>query len=340
MNIYILDPNNHLKYTIDYAESIIFNYKLNDIGDCEIYMPYIDNSVLDKISINDIVVKSFDEIHLSFIVKSIEIESNFEKGNYITIKGETFNTLLKQRVVTAPTQYYGTIHQICQDIFEAMNIGPSFNNEVYVNNQTSDSVNHDFVFEYTTIFDVIKQMCAVKNLCFDFENSNYGLYLLRLFEKNSVDIVFSPNNNNLISFKKENNNYNSVTYVYTRFETGDVEDPEAIESWGDIYEGNNAFHTNVDATDVKREDYTYASFEKIIKNKGDAVIYEGRVKDNIDIDVDASMYKFSVDYNLGSIVKVIDFFGNEYNAKVYEVTEKWDNNGYVCEPKLEIVHNI
>lgn len=339
MNVYILDPNNNLKYVIDYAESIIFNHKFNDIGDCEIYMPYIDNDVLDKIDLNDIIIKSFDEINLSFIIKSIEIESTFEKGNYITIKGETFNTLLTQRVIVFAEEFSQTIYQNCQQIAESINGGPYFNNEIYVTNRTGDSVNRNFVFEFTTIFDAIKDMCAVKNLCFTFENSNEGLYYLNLFKNYTTNIVFSPQNNNLISFKKENNNYNNVTFTYTRFETGDAEDPEATLSGGDVYEGNDAFHVNVDATDVKREDYTDSAFFNIIENKENAVIYEGRIKDNIDIEIDASMYRFPFDYNIGAIVKIIDFFGNEYNAKVYEVTEKWDANGYACEPKLEIIKN-
>lgn len=339
-NLYILDMDNNIKYVIDYAESIIFNFKLNDIGDCEVYIPYIDNTILDKIALNYIITDNTDTFYKSFIIKSIEIESSVSKGNYILIKGESLETLLKQRYIGFSEVYSGTIGDNCETIINTIikEIFP-LNKDISCYDSTSDSTVHDFEFEFTSVFDAIKSMCAVKNYCFELYNTPYDAYDLDIYEPEIVsNVIFSPKEHNLLSFKKEISNYDIVNCAMVYFDTDDPEDPQGMTYVSEDKEKNELFVGVVDATDIKNNDT--ALFNRIMNNKGLSEIAQNKAKNDIDIEVDASMFRFLEHYQLGSIVKIIDFFDNEYNAKVIEVTEKWDNNGYACEPKLEIVHNI
>lgn len=339
-NLYILDANNTIKYIIDYAESIIFNFKLNDIGDCEVYIPYIDNDILDKIALNYIVTDNTDSFYKSFVIKSIEIESSVSKGNYILIKGETLETLLKQRYIGVSEVYSGTISDNCETIIGTIinELNP-LNKDISCDDSVSDSTVRDFEFEFTSVFDAIKSMCAVKNYCFEIYNTPYDIYEFYIYEPEiASNVIFSPKEHNLLSFKKETNNFDMVNCAMVYFDTNDPEDPQGITYVGGVEEKNELFIGVVDATDIKNNDT--ALFNRIINNKGLSEIAQNKPKNNIDIEVDASMFRFLEYYQLGSIVKIIDFFDNEYYAKVIEVTEKWDNNGYACEPKLEIVNNV
>lgn len=344
-NLYVLDPNNNMKYVIDYAESIIFNFKINDVGDCEIYIPYIDSKLTDKISLNDIIVDNLDDFSNSFIVKEIEIESDFSKGNYVLIKGETFETLLKQRYMEYLEVLEGNIEENVDHIISYVNNNFPLNKTIVTYLNIPDTTIHDFQFNLTSIFDCIKSMCAINNYNFIFLNGRYGSYELDIFEPiSNNEVVFSPNNNNLVSFKKRLSNYDVINYALVHYEV--PTDPEfqpdfstdAIFYVGTNSTGNDSFHGVVDATDIKDNDAQL--FKRLCDNKGLSEIAQNKPVKNIEIEVDASMFKFMRDYYIGNVVKVIDFFGNEYNAKIYEVTEKWDNNGYVCEPKLEIINNV
>lgn len=338
-NLYVLDMNNTIKYVIDYAESIIFNFKLNDIGDCEVYIPYINNDILDKIALNYIITDDTDSFYKSFVIKSIEIESSVSKGNYILIKGETLETLLKQRYIGFSEVYSGTIADNCETIINTIiNEQDPLNKEISCYYHVSDSTVRDFEFEFTTVFDAIKSMCAIKNYCFELCNTPYDEYEFYIYEPEiASNVIFSPNEHNLLSFKKETNNYDMVNLAMVYFDTNDQEDPQGMVYVGEDKEKNELFVGVVDATDIKNNDS--ALFNRIMNNKGLSEIAQNKPKNDIDIEVDASMFRYLEYYQLGSIVKVVDFFGNEYNAKVIEVTEKWDNNGYACEPKLEIVNN-
>ena len=339
-NLYILDADNTIKYVIDYAESIIFNFKLNDIGDCEVYIPYINNDILDKIALNYIITDNTDSFYKSFVIKSIEIESSVSKGNYILIKGETLETLLKQRYIGFSEVYSETIADNCETIINTIiNENDPLSKEISCYSYVSDDTVHDFEFEFTSVFDSIKSMCAVKNYCFELYNTSYDIYSLDIYEPEiASNIIFSPKEHNLLSFKKETNNYDIVNCAMVYFDTNDPEDPQGMTYVSDGKEKNELFVGVVDATDIKNNDT--ALFNRIMNSKGLSEIAQNKPKNNIDIEVDATMFRFPEHYWLGSIVKIIDFFDNEYNAKVIEVTEKWDNNGYACEPKLEIVHNV
>jgi hypothetical protein len=50
-------------------------------------------------------------------------------------------------------------------------------------------------------------------------------------------------------------------------------------------------------------------------------------------------YEYKTDYDLGDVVKIINEYGIEAEARVTEVMESEDNeNGYTIEPKYEY-HN-
>jgi hypothetical protein len=57
-----------------------------------------------------------------------------------------------------------------------------------------------------------------------------------------------------------------------------------------------------------------------------------------DVDTVAS-YAYKVDYNLGDIVKVINEYGIEAEARITEIMESDDaDNGFSVEPKFEYLN--
>ena len=83
-------------------------------------------------------------------------------------------------------------------------------------------------------------------------------------------------------------------------------------------------------------DYTYLLLIRtigydLLKNKTRAELFSGEV------DVKNS-YQYKIDYNIGDIVKVINEYGIEANAQIFEIMESEDNdNGHVVEPRFQYV---
>jgi hypothetical protein len=103
------------------------------------------------------------------------------------------------------------------------------------------------------------------------------------------------------------------------------------------YEIKEATETEEETETITITDYTV---EKLAVNMGkDALsqskrqwVYTGNV-DTLDT------YTYKVDYNIGDIVKVINEYGMETEARVTEVFESDDNeSGYVVEPKFEYLN--
>lgn len=94
--------------------------------------------------------------------------------------------------------------------------------------------------------------------------------------------------------------------------------------------------------DVKTEkitvtDYTYLL---LIRALGENGLAERVMSQSFEGDVDTiDTYEYKVDYNLGDIVKVINEYGIEADARITEVMESEDaENGYAVEPKFEYIN--
>ena len=66
----------------------------------------------------------------------------------------------------------------------------------------------------------------------------------------------------------------------------------------------------------------------VCQNKGELISFEGSVIPNI-------TFVYKKDYFLGDIVRVENEFGISANARITEVLEAFDENGYKCEPKFQ-----
>ena len=70
-------------------------------------------------------------------------------------------------------------------------------------------------------------------------------------------------------------------------------------------------------------------------HEGKEKLAEHSVTTSFEGEVDSNSYKYKTDYDLGDIVTVKNEYGITVNARITEVIETWDNEGYTCEPKFE-----
>lgn len=83
-------------------------------------------------------------------------------------------------------------------------------------------------------------------------------------------------------------------------------------------------------------DYTYLL---LIRTIGYDTLENKKRTESFSGEVDMiNSYRYKIDYDIGDIVKVINEYGIEANAQVFEIMESEDNdNGYVAEPSFQYV---
>ena len=103
------------------------------------------------------------------------------------------------------------------------------------------------------------------------------------------------------------------------------------------YETREATETEQETETLTITDYTV---EKLARNIGRDTLSQSKGYRAYTGNVDTlDTYVYKVDYNIGDIVKVINEYGIETEARVTEVLESDDNeSGYVVEPKFEYLN--
>lgn len=346
--------NGQIKAIIDYCESVILNYKCNEIADCEIYFPLIDKKVLNTIQLGDFIRNGYGASD-TWVVTSIDIDYSAEKGMYILVKGKNCITLLTQRIyrdqlITLTNNY--------EDLYDLLSYIVNYiNNESYSQlgqlvliypNYVGDVGSLDYQFNYESYYDIIQNILTSKNIFWRMlynpvDNEFRITYEEKGYDINNPSLIISENNNTLISFKKNTNtddycnaaivlgegegNNKKVSFVYT----DDFDSTNLDDRFYKVFDMDNIV-TNEGAI-------TESTYYEILNNKGKSLLKENALKNNIELEIDVSLYKFKKDFDIGDTARIILPIGETYNAFIKEVTEKWDVNGYICEPVLEIYNN-
>lgn len=350
--IYILNNiDGSIKYILDYCESVILNYKYNDIADCEIYIPLLDKSVLNGIKIGDFIIRETTNTDM-WIVSNIEFDYSSEKGIHLIIKGKQCISLLQQRIYRGQLNTSGNYEDIIYNLFEYINSTSGYTidpfNQVlthYTQLEISDGLN--FQFEFETIYNIIMTICSAKNIHFE-ARYNRRINSIDCFSESgnvtNSNIVLSQNNNSLVSVKKTINNEEFCNFVFALGEGSGTSRRYSYDSGSGVLTNpnkNDIYIAAFEAENISSNGNVITSeeYNNLLKNQATAYLNEHKLKNDLELEVDMSLYKFNTNYFIGSGVFVDLPTGERVLTKVIEVSEKWDNSGYACDPVLQVINN-
>lgn len=106
MELYILDSDFFAEGVIDDVESVIWHKKYNDIGECEIHSPYSEE--LHEMLKRGRYVYRYDD-DMACIITDVEITTDVEDGDYITVTAKDICSILSGRIVRWLTVFSGTV---------------------------------------------------------------------------------------------------------------------------------------------------------------------------------------------------------------------------------------
>lgn len=115
----------------------------------------------------------------------------------------------------------------------------------------------------------------------------------------------------------------SVLGVFTVTDVAIASVPSASPSNNDV----------VTLRDVVYLPYLYILGDEKLSEYGTTTTFNGSIEPNV-------TYTYGTDYNLGDLVTVRNEYGISQAARIMEVVEAWDEQGYHVEPKFEYIDKV
>lgn len=336
---------------IDYATSIIWISRFQDIGEFELYVR-ASKEILDLLNNEDVFLIR-DDSEYGMYIESVLLSSSAEDGDYLTIKGRSAELMLLWRVVTlrsytsASTTAEGIIRDNLNTELIPSSIFTSDNYIPFLSLETAHGWEDYTTRQFTgkTLFNITQDLCESFGYGFKFVWNGAG-FTIKLYkgtdrsysqDTNSY-VIFSPEFDNLTSseYIKDSSNYYNTAIVAGQ---GEGYDRTIVNVFSEDCIGFKRRTLWIDARNSSKTqsggELTDTQYRKQLKEQGAASIAEHKRIESFEGEVfTEGSFKYGEDYFLGDKVAVENAYGIRGNAVVVEITEVEDESGYRLIPTL------
>lgn len=239
MELYILSPRYEVVGMIDEAESVLWQKKYNDGGQCEIYVP-CSAEMFSLLSRGNYVFRYDDDMFCK--IETPEIETDVENGDYIiSTANDITKVILSGRIVRWNIVYSGTVLGFLEKLVTDNVINPAQSQRRISNfslyqmtaAERAKFTEHIEVTSFTDdLYALIQTTCKTFGYGFRvFYNIETQRLVFRVFKgKNKASengdeyVEFSPTYANILTshYKEDESNYKNVAYV--GYKSADEED--------------------------------------------------------------------------------------------------------------------
>ena len=127
MNVYVLDKSFNIIDLVDDYESCIWNTYYFAVGDFELYLPATPKNV-ELLKIGRYLVRDKDiigdDLHNVMIIRALNIKTDVEQGNYLTVTGKCLKSMLQRRIVWSQTILSGKVESCLRLLINDNAINP------------------------------------------------------------------------------------------------------------------------------------------------------------------------------------------------------------------------
>ena len=356
--VYVLNKDFGIEAIIDEYVSTIWRPAYFDIGDCELYLQS-NNKAKDVLAVNKYLVRSSDvsvdadgkvAYKKVMIIKNIQLTTNEETGDFITVTGYELKYLLHQRIVWCQTNLTGTAENAIRRLVNENAISPTDSKRVIPNLVLGASAGLTDSIEKQITGDYLDE--AIKSIC---ESYNYG-WSINIYDSQLVlevysgldrsygqsdrpYVVFSPNFENLY-----NTNYQLITEYYANCTLVGGEGEGTARKYttvGNNVSGLDRFEMFTDAKDISSTNdgatISASQYLKLLEERGKEKLAELAYTEGFSGEVLPNVgFKYGIDYYLGDIVTVISEYGIKRNVRVLSAIESEDVSGTKLLPQFNM----
>ena len=352
MDIYVYNQNLQIVGIIDTFISVIWTPRYYKIGDFELSVS-ADSKMIGYIQRGYFLARDKDigadgSINNVMIIQNIDIKSDPENGDILTVSGKGLAALLEQRVIARQTTLTGDLRDII-NLVVAENIAfPT----MPLRRVSNFKIKHTAVFGITDTLQVtgdnlaewISATCEKYGLGFVvfIQNGNFVFEVYagvnRSTNQTAVpQIVFSETFENLLNtdYQYTTENFKNVAVV-----AGEGEGAGKIVQNVGTSAGLNRFEVYVDASDVSTNEgnISESDYENLLTSKGLEALTEYINNELFDGETDTTaQYQYGVDFGMGDIVEIVTPYGISAAVRIVEVIDSADDSGQSVIPTFSVV---
>ncbi len=336
MDLYILDKSLTPIDIIDLYESIIWTKRYYTYGDFELYVP-ASVKMLNVLTQGNYIKRNDDDRVM--IIKTIQVQTDVELGNYLIVKGKSAEYLLNSRIVWRQTTINGNAEIGARQLVTENIISPTIEHRKIENFILGERRNFTEKIEMQSTGDKIDE--AITNIC---TTNGWGYkvtldknnnFVFDLYKGENKGVIFSPEYDNLINSDYLND---ITTFANCALIAGEGEGTARKTATIGEASGIDRFETFVDARDISSNDGEISSTEynNLLLQRGDEKLkemqpvtaFEGEVAYNL-------TYKYKDDYDIGDVVNVVNEYGIKGTARIIEIIESDGTDGYKVIPTFD-----
>lgn len=338
MNIYVLNKSLERIGIIDTFSSIIWTNRYYSYGDFELYVP-ANNNMIMLLQEGFYLVREGKESN-AMIIEAIQISTDVEQGNYLTVKGRCLKSILYRRIIWNITNIAGLLESGIARLLNENIISPNDSARKIDNfeNRNTLQTNIQFKSQYTgdNLGESVEALCQNYGIGWDVSlDIDKKKFYFELYK--GEDRSYDQKTNPWIIFSNEYENLLTTDYTYDTSAYSNVckvaGEGEGIQrKYVTVGNANGLYRyeSYVDARDLSTNDGEISDidyYEQLIE-RGNESLAEKSIVENFEGEVEANYtYKYGKDYFLGDIVEVINEYDIAASTRIVEVIESEDETG-------------
>ena len=357
--IFVLDRNFNTLGIIEEYVSTIWRPSYSDIGDFEIYLGATDIAVA-LLSEDNYLVRSSDvsvdesgnvTYKKVMIIKKINLKTDVENGDYLTVTGKELKFILNQRIVWSQTNLTGKTENAIRRLVNENAVNPTNTKRIIPNLILGTSVGLTDTIDKqvtgTNLATAIIDICKASNLGWDvyIYNKNLVFTVYKGLDRsyNQTDrpyVVFSDEFDNLYNTEYE---LDSEKYANTALVAGEGEGVNRItRAIGDSNSGLDRYETYIDARDISQnkgtdDEIDINTYNSLLDQRGAENLATLSYTEGFTGEIVNDMsFIYLEDFYLGDVVTVINKYGITSNVRVVSAIESEDENGKKLLPQFNM----
>lgn len=333
MDVIVLNTDLEAVSIVDEYESFIWTDRYQGYGDFELYTNMRDG-VLNELR-QDYYLQNRNSDHV-MVIEKIQITSDVEDGNRVTVTGRSLESILDRRIVWKQTRISGNLQNGIHTLLDENVISPSDSNRKISNFIFKASMDPAITkltinAQYTgkNLYDVIQKICEDVGIGFKLTLNDNKQFVFELYAgtNRSYDqtenpyVIFSPKFENII-----NSNYmESMSSLKTITLVGG-EGEGSARRYTTVGSGSNLYRRELftDARDIQSDEYS----DKLQKDEESLTKWEESLKEN-EQELDTATREFDIatsDYR--KVTSDYDSFLHDYNIRMDAINNRI--NDYVA----------
>lgn len=342
MDVYVLDKSFNVIDVVDNYESCIWNIYYFSVGDFELYLPATTRNI-SLLQAGRYLVRDKDLIdgnmYNVMIIRKLNITTDIEQGNYLTVTGKCLKSVLQRRIVWTQTILSGKVENCLRLLISENAINPVIA-ERKITQLTlgelkgfTETMRKQLTGD--NLGDAVVDICTTYGMGWRVYVNSSKRMVVEFFkgldrsdnQSDNARVTFSTDYDTLLSsnYTLDTEEYKNVALVAGEGE-GSARKTVSVGTASDL----ERYEIYVDSRDSSTNDgeITQTEYYEQLKEAGVDELETRKYTESFEGEIEPySNYIYGVDYHLGDIVNVKNEYGVTATPRIIGVIESNSDEG-------------